>query len=114
MKPELYSPEEFHTDMFIIRHSSDYITEKYQLKLHTVEGSCNPEIINNIPYLTHFIRLVVFRYKVKDRYKLQNENPILDKLVLGGNMQTFYDLINQIIANEPESDWTNLVKEIIS
>lgn len=112
-EPDLYSLERLSYDLFILAFCSRIIEEKYNLEIQVRNGSCNPEMINKIPYLIHFKELLVFQYKVADRYNYQSKNPGLDKFVLGGNIQTFHELINEIMENEPKSEWTKLVKTII-
>lgn len=109
-----YSMKRFDYEMYIIGHANDFITNRYNLQIQTMNGSCNPEIFNDEPYITHFVRLIVYRYRVKDRYLYQLENPELDKRVLGGNEQTFWNLVNEIMADQPRSDWTKMVRAIVS
>jgi hypothetical protein len=111
---DFYSLERFHWDLFILGHASDYISEKYHIQVHTMEGSAKPEIIQNIPVITHMIRLIVFQYAVIDRYHYQKENPQLDTLVLGGNEQNFWSIINEMMSRNSYPEWTNMVKPILS
>lgn len=110
---DLYPLETLCYDMYILGHASDYISNRYQLTVHTREGSCNPELLNHVPYITHFIRLLVYKYSVEDRFEFQKNKPQLDMWLIGGGVQTFYDLIDKIRKSEPNTQWTKKVNEII-
>jgi hypothetical protein len=117
---DLYPLETLCYDMYILGHASDYISQRYQITVQTSQSSYNPEIIDevtgfgkNIPFLTHFIRLLVYRYPVMERFEFQKEKPKLDTWLFGAGKDTFYDQIDVIRKSQPNSEWTKKVNEII-
>jgi len=116
---DLYSLERLCFDMYMLGHASDYISKRYPITVHnTSQSSFNPEMMNDdqgkeIPLLAHFIRLLVYRYPIKERFDFQKEKSILDTWLFGGGSMTFENQINMIRRNQPNSEWTKNVNEII-
>jgi hypothetical protein len=117
---DLYSLENLCYDMYILGHASDFIANRYQIKVHTIESTFNPEIMSdipgygkNVPFISHFTRLLVYRYPVKERFEFQKQKPILDTWLFGGGSMTFSHQIDTIRRNQPNSEWTEKVSEII-
>lgn len=116
---DLYSLERLCFDMYMLGHASDYISKRYPINMHNVsQSSFNPEMMkddngNEIPLLAHFIRLLVYRYSVRERFDFQKEKSILDTWLFGGGDLTFDNQIDMIRRNQPNCEWTKKVNEII-
>jgi hypothetical protein len=118
---DLYPLETLCYDMYNLGHASDYITNLYKIKVHSTENSFNPEMVNdvpgygnNVPFISHFIRLLVYRYPVKERFEFQKVKPTMDTWLFGGGSMTFENQIDMIRRNQPKSEWSQKVNEIIA
>ena len=116
---DLYPLETLCYDMYILGHASDYISNRYQLTMHTMQPTFNAEINNfpdygkDIPCIAHFIRLLVYRYTVEERFEFQKIKPTLDTWLFGGGSMTFFNQIDTIKREQPNSEWIKKVNEII-
>jgi hypothetical protein len=115
---DLYSLERLCYDMYILGHASDYISNRYQITVNTSQNSYNPEMMKDdqgmdVPLIAHFVRLLVYRYPVKERFEFQKEKPALDTWLFGGGIEPFNYQINDIRKKQPNSEWTKKVNEII-
>jgi hypothetical protein len=117
---DLYPLETLCYDMYILGHASDYISQRYQTIVHTIKSSFNPEMVDDVPgygtdvpFIAHFIRLLVYRYLVKERFEFQKEKPKLDTWLFGAGKETFYDQINRVRNTQPNSEWTRKVNGIL-
>jgi len=116
---DLYSLERLCFDMYMLGHASDYISKRYPITVHNLtQSSFNPEMMKDdqctdVPLIAHFIRLLVYRYSVKERFDFQKEKQILDTWIFGGGQDTFFDQIDKIRNTQPTIEWTKKVNEIV-
>lgn len=116
---DFYSLERLCFDMYMLGHASDFISKRYPIKVYnTTQSTFNPEMMKDeqgidVPLLAHFIRLLVYRYSIKERFEFQKNNSMLDTWLFGAGQETFYDQIERIRNNQPLSEWTKKVNELI-
>jgi len=118
---DLYSLERLCFDMYMLGHASDYISKRYPIEVHNItQSTSSPEMISyipgngkDVPFISHYIRLLVFRYPVIERFEFQKVKSILDTWLFGGGSMTFSNQINIIRKNQPNSEWTKKVSEMI-
>lgn len=111
-KTNLYSIENWARDFWALAGASNLICERFDIPITEERPTYNPIMLSGAPAIELHDHLLVIKYHVHDRIASAQNNPKLDKFVLG-NGDSIFDVIKQVSKTQPDSEWTKDVKKLI-
>jgi hypothetical protein len=106
---DLYSIDRLDNDMYMLAGASNFICNRYGISIGNEKPIDAAIVKNDIPLIRHSDHLIVHEYNVLNRLECAQNNPDLDKSVLGSGHYTIFEFIDEVKRNKKHDpiwmDW---------